>query len=302
MFVPVFDPLPPLYFVRVVSDRWLGSETVLPISFRHLVLPEKYPPPTELLDLQPLPISALNNKHFEAVFQARDIKIFNPIQTQVFRTVYESNDNVLIAAPNGSGKTACAELAILRHFDNSPDAKCVYVTPMEDMAVKVYNDWQDRLGIALERTVVLLTGEPSTDLKLLQRGKLIIATPERWDNVSRRWKQRKNVQAVKLFVVDDLHMIGGTIGPVLEVICSRMRYMSAQLDTSVRIVGLSSSLTNARDIGAWLGCSAAATFNFLPNTRPIPLELYIQVNYSIKFHLALIKLLFFHKYTLRYEE
>lgn len=28
MFVPVFDPLPPLYFVRVVSDRWLGSETV----------------------------------------------------------------------------------------------------------------------------------------------------------------------------------------------------------------------------------------------------------------------------------
>lgn len=52
MFVPVFEPLPPLYYVRVVSDRWLGSETVLPVSFRHLVLPEKYPPPTELLDLQ----------------------------------------------------------------------------------------------------------------------------------------------------------------------------------------------------------------------------------------------------------
>ncbi|XGW08745.1 hypothetical protein V3C99_011228 [Haemonchus contortus] len=276
MFVPVFDPLPPLYFVRIVSDRWFGSETVLPISFRHLVLPEKYPPPTELLDLQPLPISALNNKSFEAVFQAKEIKIFNPIQTQVFRTVYESNDNVLIAAPNGSGKTACAELAILRHFENNPDAKCVYVTPMEDMATKIFNDWQDRIGLALDRTVVLLTGEPSTDLKLLQRGKLIIATPERWDNVSRRWKQRKNVQAVKLFVVDDLHMIGGTIGPILEVICSRMRYMSAQLDTTVRIVGLSSSLTNARDVGAWLGCSAAATFNFLPNTRPVPLELYIQ--------------------------
>lgn len=57
-----------------------------------------------------------------------------------------------------------------------------------------------------------MTGEPSTDLKLLQRGQLIIATPERWDNVSRRWKQRKNVQAVKLFIVDDLHMIGGNNG------------------------------------------------------------------------------------------
>lgn len=46
------EPVPPQYFVRVVSDRWLGAETVLPISFRHLILPEKFPPRTELLDLQ----------------------------------------------------------------------------------------------------------------------------------------------------------------------------------------------------------------------------------------------------------
>ena len=45
--------------VQVVSDKWLQCETVLPVSFRHLILPEKYPPPTELLDLQALPISAL---------------------------------------------------------------------------------------------------------------------------------------------------------------------------------------------------------------------------------------------------
>ncbi|VDK20154.1 unnamed protein product, partial [Anisakis simplex] len=212
MFVPVFDPMPPLYFIRIVSDRWLGSETVLPISFRHLILPEKYPPPTELLDLQPLPISALNNKQFQSIFEQKNINVFNPIQTQVFRTVYESNENVFIGAPHGSGKRVCAELAILRHFDNKPDSKAVFVTPMEDMAEKIFADWQERIGTVLDKTVVLLTGEPSTDLKLLQRGKLIIASPERWDNVSRRWKQRKNVQAVKLFIVDDLHMIGASCG------------------------------------------------------------------------------------------
>ena len=58
-FVPVFEPLPPQYFLRVVSDRWIASETQLPVSFRHLILPEKNLPPTELLDLQPLPITAL---------------------------------------------------------------------------------------------------------------------------------------------------------------------------------------------------------------------------------------------------
>ncbi|EJW85261.1 U5 small nuclear ribonucleoprotein helicase [Wuchereria bancrofti] len=214
MFVPVFDPLPPLYFIRIVSDRWLGSETVLPISFRHLILPEKYPPPTELLDLQPLPLSALNSKLFQSVFEQKNISVFNPIQTQdFFRTVYEGNDNVFIGAPHGSGKTVCAEFAILRHFDNRPDAKAVYVTPMEDLAEKVQVHRLARTNWNCTRkTVVMLTGEPSTDLKLLQRGQLIIATPEKWDNVSRRWKQRKNVQAVRLFIVDDLHMIGGNNG------------------------------------------------------------------------------------------
>lgn len=57
--LPITDPLPPQYFVRVVSDKWLSCESVLPLSFRHLILPEKYPPPTELLDLQPLPVSSI---------------------------------------------------------------------------------------------------------------------------------------------------------------------------------------------------------------------------------------------------
>lgn len=58
----------------------------------------------------------------------------------------------------------------------------------------------------------MLTGDTSTDLKLLNKGSLIISNAEKWDNVSRRWKQRKTVQAVKLFIVDDLHMIGGANG------------------------------------------------------------------------------------------
>jgi pre-mRNA-splicing helicase BRR2 len=32
--VPISEPLPPQYFVRVVSDRWLQCEAILPVSFR----------------------------------------------------------------------------------------------------------------------------------------------------------------------------------------------------------------------------------------------------------------------------
>ena len=34
--VPIFDPLPPQYYIRAVSDRWLGAETTLPVSFRQV--------------------------------------------------------------------------------------------------------------------------------------------------------------------------------------------------------------------------------------------------------------------------
>jgi len=274
-FVPVFEPLPPQYFIRVLSDRWIGSETQLPVSFHHLILPEKYPPPTELLDLQPLPVSALRNQIFESLYLDK-FKSFNPIQTQVFNAIYNSDDNVFVGAPTGSGKTICAEFAILRTFTQSADNRCVYITPVESLAQLIYQDWLQKFGVQLGKKVVLLTGETATDLKLLAQGNIIIGTPEKWDILSRRWKQRKNVQNISLFVVDELQLIGGEEGPVLEVICSRIRFMSSQTEKNIRIVALSSSLSNAKDISQWLGCSTTAFFNFHPNVRPVPLELHIQ--------------------------
>jgi len=273
-FVPVFEPLPPQYFIRVVSDRWLASETQLPVSFRHLLLPEKNPPPTELLDLQPLPVTALRNKQYEDLY-SETFTQFNPVQTQVFNAIYNSDDNVFVGAPTGSGKTVCAEMAILRLFSNNPEGRCVYVTPQDALADNSYADWHTKFsGLGLK--VVILTGETGTDLKLLAKGNIIISTPEKWDVLSRRWKQRKNVQNIHLFIVDELQLLGGENGPVLEVVCSRMRYISSQLDRAIRILSLSSSLGNCKDVSQWLGCSTNCTFNFHPNVRPVPLELHIQ--------------------------
>ncbi|CAM6121733.1 unnamed protein product [Calypogeia fissa] len=105
---------------------------------------------------------------------------------------------------------------------------------------------------------------------------IIISIPERWDVLSRRWKQREHVQQVSLFLVDELHLIGGEGGPVLEVIVSRMRYISSQPESKIHIVALSTSLANAKDLGEWIGASSHGLFNFPPGVRPVPLELHIQ--------------------------
>ena len=111
--VPLFEPLPPNYFVTLVSDRWLHSATRLPISFKHLILPEKYPPHTELLDLQPLPVSAFANREYQVIY--KDWKVFNPIQTQTFNVLYNGDENVFVGAPAGSGKVKFLGLCLLIH-------------------------------------------------------------------------------------------------------------------------------------------------------------------------------------------
>lgn len=73
-------------------------------------------------------------------------------------------------------------------------------------------DWNQKFQDLLNKKVVILTGETSTDLKLLGKGDIIISTPDKWDILSRRWKQRKNVQNVSLFIVDEAHLIGGENG------------------------------------------------------------------------------------------
>lgn len=97
--IPIFEPLPPQYYIKATSDRWLGSQSVVAISFKHLILPELHPPHTKLLDLHPLPVKALANPTFESIYK---FKFFNPIQTQTFHTLYHSDTNVLLGAPTGT--------------------------------------------------------------------------------------------------------------------------------------------------------------------------------------------------------
>jgi pre-mRNA-splicing helicase BRR2 len=124
--VPLSEPVPPNYYISIISDRWLHAETRLPISFKHLILPEKFPASTPLLDLQPPPLSALHNKEFETIYSST-IRTFNKIQMQVFQALYTSDENIFIGAPTGSGKTICAEFTLLRLWSN-PERSALSLT------------------------------------------------------------------------------------------------------------------------------------------------------------------------------
>jgi superfamily II helicase len=58
----------------------------------------------------------------------------------VFTALYNTDDNCLIGAPTGSGKTVCAEFAILRMLNKAEGAKsrAVYIAPLPQLAAEKY--------------------------------------------------------------------------------------------------------------------------------------------------------------------
>ncbi|CAI9757575.1 unnamed protein product [Fraxinus pennsylvanica] len=278
--VPIFEPHPPQYIIRAISDSWMHAEAFYTISFQNLALPEAHTTHTELLDLKPLPVTALGNGTYEALYT---FSHFNPIQTQAFHVLYHTDQNVLLGAPTGSGKTISAELAMLHLFNTQPDMKVIYIAPLKAIVRERMNDWKKHLVSKLGKRMVEMTGDYTPDMTALLSADIIIATPEKWDGISRNWHSRSYVKKVGLMILDEIHLLGADRGPILEVIVSRMRYISSQTERSIRFVGLSTALANAHDLADWLGVEENGLFNFKPSVRPVPLEVHIQ-GYPGKFY------------------
>ncbi len=271
--IPLSDPLPTQIYVRAVSDRWLGAETVTPVSFQHLIRPDTESVYTDLLDLQPLPITALKNPLLEEIYGQR-FPFFNPMQTQIFHCLYHTSANVLLGSPTGSGKTVAAELAMWWAFREKPGSKVVYIAPMKALVRERVQDWRKRLTRQMGLKLVELTGDNTPDTRTIRDADIIITTPEKWDGISRSWQTRGYVRQVSLVVIDEIHLLGGDRGPILEIIVSRMNYIASQSKGSVRLVGMSTACANAMDLGNWLGVKEGL-FNFRHSVRPVPLEIYI---------------------------
>lgn len=101
----------------------------------------------------------------------------NEIQEKCHPVLVESDQNVLISAPTGSGKTICFEFALHRHFRQHPTAKAVYIAPLRAICQEKYEDWCTKFS----NCNLLIKDSPTNDYS----SSLYIATPEKWDHFTR---------------------------------------------------------------------------------------------------------------------
>ncbi|CCM04831.1 uncharacterized protein FIBRA_07024 [Fibroporia radiculosa] len=170
----------------------------------------------------------------------------NRIQSIVYPTAYRSNENMLVCAPTGAGKTDVAMLTILRVLSqhrSSASTSCsmaasilknefkiIYVAPMKALASEIVRKLGKRL-------------------------------------------QWLSIRKVKLLVIDEVHLLNDDRGAVIETIVARTLRQVESSQSVIRIVGLSATLPNYLDVAEFLSVNRhSGLFYFDSSFRPVPLE------------------------------
>ncbi|CAG9580211.1 putative DEAD/DEAH box helicase-like protein [Leishmania major strain Friedlin] len=224
---------------------------------------------------------------------------------RLFRNVLAPRDDAgAIATEDGEARGSSGPL-------QQGKRKAVYICPIKALANEKYEHWRAQFPTL---TVVIETGDQQQQQVDQQerscatasatgdvRGRdgvesmvdvsqadILVTTPERWDSITRRWKEKEVmaiVNSVGLLLLDEVHTVQEERGAAMEAIVSRVKVIqassramhqhSATETAPTRIIAISGTLPNSRDLAEWLEVSPEMTFAFAPSDRPVPLTIRV---------------------------
>ncbi|KAJ8623432.1 hypothetical protein MRB53_031961 [Persea americana] len=97
-----------------------------------------------------------------------------------------------------------------------------------------------------------LSGDQTSSHQQIDETQIIITTPEKWDIITRKSGDRTYTQLVKLLIIDEIHFLHDNRGPVLESIIARTVRQIEATKEHIRLVGLSATLPNYKDVARFL--------------------------------------------------
>ena len=166
----------------------------------------------------------------------------------------EDGHGVLVCAPTGAGKTVVGEFAV--HLALATGGKCFYTTPIKALSNQKFADLVAQYG---PDRVGLLTGDTSVN----SHAPVVVMTTEVLRNML--YAGSTDLVGLTHVVLDEIHYLADKFrGAVWEEVI-------LHLAADVRVVGLSATVSNAEEFGAWLAEVRGELTVVVDEIRPVPL-------------------------------
>src|SRR5699024_6414991 len=172
----------------------------------------------------------------------------------------QADQDVLVAAPTGAGKTVVGEFAIALAL--ATGRKAFYTTPIKALSNQKYSDLREVHGAA---NVGLLTG----DVTINGEAPVVVMTTEVLRNML--YSSSATLRGLGYVVMDEVHYLADRFrGPVWEEVI-------LHLADDVLLVSLSATVSNAEEFGDWLTMVRGDTAVVVSEHRPVPLWQHVMV-------------------------
>ena len=182
------------------------------------------------------------------------IETFNPVQKEALKKGLLKKKNMVVASPTASGKTAVAEMAMIRHFLDG--GKIVYLVPLKALASEKYKEFKKKYSDLGMKVAISIGGYDSSG-GWLGKYDVVICTNEKMDSLIRH--QTSWIGRITLIIADEIHLLNDIgRGPIIEFVLTQLRML-----TNAQIVSLSATISNADEIADWLD-SALVKIDYRP--------------------------------------
>ncbi|RBP98267.1 DEAD/DEAH box helicase [Bifidobacterium aemilianum] len=221
--------------------------------------------------------SAFKERQYEqstaAAAFARSLSFdLDPFQIEANKAL-ESGNNLLVAAPTGAGKTVVADFAI--YLAQQQNVKAFYTTPIKALSNQKYHDLVATYGAD---QVGLLTGDTSIN----SEANIVVMTTEVLRNML--YEHSSTLDSLRFVILDEVHYLADRFrGPVWEEVI-------IGLPRTVKIVGLSATVSNVEDFSDWIESVRGKTSLIVSEQRPVTLVQHVLLQADVEAEPELVDL------------